>query len=90
MKKIKEILMMSATISFCLTFFLMLINAIMGVFVGLGYYFIIFTLLMIGFVFGLTLVNLKKILMKKKKPTKANKSIKKVKSVNKSSKRKIS
>ncbi|MGL5313135.1 MAG: hypothetical protein ACRC92_07800 [Peptostreptococcaceae bacterium] len=66
MKKALKIFIMSAAASFCLTFALIIINAVMGVFIGLNYYAAIFTLLFIGLSIGLILFDSKQIFSKRK------------------------
>lgn len=57
---------MSLAASFCLTFAMIIINAVMGIFIGLNYYFAIFMLLSGGLSVGLILMDSKKIFAKKK------------------------
>ena len=58
---------MSSVICLLLTFTLIIVNAVMGVFIGLNYYLMIFTGLTVGLTFGLVLFNYKKIFFSKKK-----------------------
>ena len=61
-----KLLFSSSKISLCLTFGLIMINSIMGIFVGLGYYLLIFGVLVVGLSIGLLLFNSKDIFSKKK------------------------
>ena len=58
---------MSSVICFLLTFTLMIVNAVMGIFIGLDYYLMMFTVLTAGLTFGLILFNYQKIFYNKKK-----------------------
>lgn len=60
-KNLVEVLCVSAIICFLITFSLIIINAIMGIFIGLDYYLMIFSVLTIGITVSLTLLNSKKI-----------------------------
>lgn len=64
---------MSAVICFSLTFSLMIINAVMGIFIRLNFYLLLFAILTIGFTVGLILFDSKKIFY----PKKIKKTIKK-------------
>ena len=66
---------MSSIICFLLTFTLMIVNAVMGIFIGLDYYLIMFTVLTAGLTFGLILFNYQKIFYNKKKIQKNKNSI---------------
>lgn len=68
---------MSAIACFSLTFALVIINSIMKIFVGIDYYFMIFSGMTIVSTIGLILCNSKKIFSKKKKVSK-NKNYHKV------------
>ena len=57
---------MSAVICFSLTFSLMIINAVMGIFIRLNFYLLLFAILTIGFTVGLILFDSKKLLCPKK------------------------
>ena len=57
---------MSAAVCFCLTFALIIINAVMGVFIGLGYYFMLFGVISLGSAISLILIDAKRIFAKKK------------------------
>ena len=57
---------MSAVICFSLTFSLMIINAVMGIFIRLNFYLLFFAILTIGFTVGLILFDSKKIFYPKK------------------------
>lgn len=57
---------MSAVICFSLTFSLMIINAVMGIFIRLNFYLLLFAILTIGFTVGLILFDSKKIFYHKK------------------------
>ena len=61
-----KLFIMSTAVSFCLTFALIMINAIMGVFIGLNYYLTICGVLLIGLSVGLILFDAKLIFSKKK------------------------
>lgn len=84
---------MSAIICFSLTFILMIINAVMGIFIRLNFYLLLFGILTAGFTVALTLFDSKKIFYSKnvKKPVKSN-TVRKVKKVESQTKarRKIS
>ena len=67
MKKIKEVLKMSVITSFCLTFLLILVNSVMGIFIKLNYYGAIFLVLSLGFMVGLIVYNKGNFFPKKKK-----------------------
>ena len=64
---------MSAIICFSLTFTLMIINAVMGIFIRLNFYLLLFGILTTGFTVALTLFDSKNILYSKKvkKPVKS-------------------
>lgn len=66
MKKALRIFIMSAAVCFCLTFALIIINAMMGVFIGLGYYFMLFSVLSLGSAISLILIDARRIFAKKK------------------------
>lgn len=57
---------MSAIICFSLTFTLMIINAVMGIFIRLNFYLLLFGILTVGFTVALTLFDSKKIFYSKK------------------------
>ena len=57
---------MSAIICFSLTFTLMIINAVMGIFIRLNFYLLLFLILTAGFTVALTLFDSKKIFYSKK------------------------
>lgn len=71
---------MSLAICFSMTFAVMIINAILGVFVGIGYYFAMAFVSTICLIIGLVMFDLKRIVTKKKKvvskPKKASKQTK--------------
>lgn len=58
---------MSSVVCFLLTFTLIIVNAVMGIFVGLDYYLMILAVSTLGLTFGLVLYNYKKIFFSKKK-----------------------
>ncbi|MGL6104760.1 hypothetical protein [Romboutsia sp.] len=66
MKKALRIFIMSTAVCFCLTFALIIINAVMGVFIGIGYYFMLFGVLSLGSTISLILIDAKRIFSKKK------------------------
>ena len=66
---------MSSVICLLLTFTLIIVNAVMGIFIGLDYYLMIFTGLTVGLTFGLVLFNYKKIFFSKKKIQKSKSSV---------------
>lgn len=84
---------MSVVICFPLTFSLMIINAVMGIFIRLNFYLLLFAILTAGFTVGLILFDSKKIFYSKKikKPTNS-KTVTKTKKVesNTKTRRKIS
>ena len=57
---------MSAIICFSLTFTLMIINAVMGIFIRLNFYLLLFGILTTGFTVALTLFDSKNIFYSKK------------------------
>lgn len=80
LKKVCKILIMSAIICFSLTFTLMIINAVMGIFIRLNFYLLLFGILTTGFTVALTLFDSKNIFYSKKvkKPVKS-KTVRKAK-----------
>lgn len=66
---------MSSVICLLLTFTLIIVNAVMGIFVGLDYYLMMFTVLTVGLTFGLVLFNYKKIFFSKSKIQKNKKLV---------------
>ena len=84
---------MSAIICFSLTFTLMIINAVMGIFIRLNFYLLLFGILTLGFTVALTLFDSKQIFYSKKvkKSVKSN-TVRKAKKVESQTKtrRKIS
>ena len=81
-KKVCKILIMSAIICFSLTFMLMIINTVMGIFIRLNFYLLLFGVLTAGFTVALTLFDSKKIFYKKKVKRPANSNtVRKVKKV---------
>lgn len=66
LKKVCKILIMSAIICFSLTFTLIIINSVMGIFIGLNFYLLLFGILTLGFTIALTLFDSKKIFSGKK------------------------
>lgn len=93
LKKVLRIILTSTAICFSLTFALIIINAIMGIFVRLDYYFTIAWVLTACLSLGLILFDSKKIFSKKKRVVnraKANKNIGQRKQQTSQSRRKIS
>lgn len=71
---------MSAIICFSLTFTLMIINAVMGIFIRLNFYLLLFGILTTGFTVALTLFDSKNIFYSKKVKKSVNsKMVRKVK-----------
>lgn len=66
---------MSSIICFLLTFTLIIVNAIMGIFIGLDYYLMMFVVLTVGLTFGLVLFDYQKIFYNKKKIQKNKNSV---------------
>lgn len=66
LKKALRISIMSATVCFGLTFSLIIINAFMGIFISLSYYFKLFGLLTIGSSLCLIAIDAKRIFTKSK------------------------
>lgn len=84
---------MSTAICFSLTFALILVNAIMGIFIGLNYYFTMAWMLTVCLSFGLILFDSKRIFSKKKRvlnKAKDNNDVRRRKQQSIQSKRKIS
>ncbi|HAU5304970.1 TPA: hypothetical protein JD141_14005, partial [Clostridioides difficile] len=61
LKKILRILVISMMICFAMTFALVLINSVMGVHIGLDYYFLMGSVLTVCLTFGIVLCNARKI-----------------------------
>ncbi len=90
-KKIGKVITLSVIIGFCLNIALMMVNAIMGVFIELKFYFWVFVILTAGFTMSLTLFDSKKIFTKNKaKKVKVIKQTKNNNRIQKQTKRKIS
>ena len=66
---------MSSVVCLLLTFTLIIVNAVMGIFIGLDYYLMVFAGLTVGLTFGLVLFNYKKIFFSKKKIQKSKSSV---------------
>lgn len=84
---------MSIAICFSLTFALILINAVMGIFIGLNYYFIMASVLTVALSLGLILFNFQKIMTKKpvvSSKSKASSSVKATRTQSGNSRRRIS
>lgn len=84
---------MSTAICFSLTFALILINAIMGIFIGLNYYFTMACLLTACLSLGLVLLDSKRIFSKQKKAInriQSNKVVRRTRQPSSNSRRKIS
>lgn len=84
---------MSIAICFSLTFALILINAVMGIFIGLDYYLLMASVLTVALIVGLILFNFQKIVANKpvvSTKAKAKSNVKTTRPQSGNSKRRIS